>query len=88
MASPNMQNNYYLSNNNGTGHKQKKENQQEPDYNYNINMGNHSSQGNANPLLASVNTQGSLKEGKGSGINIQKREQIQNIKSNTQFSNM
>lgn len=56
MASPNMQNNYYLSNNQGTGQKQKKENNQEPDYNYNINMGNHSSQGNANPLLASVNT--------------------------------
>jgi hypothetical protein len=87
MASPNMQNNYYLSqsgpNQKNSKISQKNTNEQDVDYNYNINVGGGGS-GHNNPLLASVNTQGSLRgneiTGKGSGITISKKEAMANIK--------
>jgi hypothetical protein len=79
--------------------KLRKENQgiQEADYNYKINLNNNgevgSAQGiNQNPLLASVNTQGSLKNNqpnnnKNSGINISRREAVANLKASMHFAN-
>lgn len=91
MASPNMQNNYYLSqsgpNQKNSKISQKNTNEQDVDYNYNINVGGGGS-GHNNPLLASVNTQGSLRgnevTGKGSGITISKKEAMANIKKSGQ----
>jgi hypothetical protein len=92
------QNNYYISQSgpnqmNSNLMKFRKDNQDasEPDYNYkiNINHGEMGSQGTAqNPLLASVNTQGSLKnQNKNSGINITKKDAVQNLKSSMHFAN-
>ena len=88
MAIPNNQNSYYLSQS-GPNQKNSKISQPnkdyqiggEPDYNYNINV-----VGSNNPLLASVNTQGSLRgqENKGSGITISKKEAMNNLKNKNQ----
>ena len=67
--------NFYLSQsgpNQMNSNLAKMRKEQEVDYNYNINLGNQ------NPLLNSVQTQQSLKNGanKGSGLNISKLEAL------------
>ena len=71
--------------------KLRKDNQamNEPDYNYKINLqtGELAPGMQHNPLLASVNTQGSLKNqpNKSSGINITKKEAVANLKASMNF---